>query len=216
MSPAPPTPEEMEAAIGGDREPTPAVLMEMNKQGIDTTLLIKSVLRMAQSGIARGMLKPPEDDELARAMAVVAASMTVGLHAGLVVGEARGAAEVKAVARERDEARAAFLNSKGDDLCWFDPASPKIPPREEFLESCSRFHQQISAINGMLSGCKTIAQLELEVERLTEALRQIAAKDFNIDTETALAHGLREIARDTLNPNRHTAEAKEQAEHGVW
>lgn len=60
---------------------------------------------------------------------------------------------------------AAMKNAMGDDLCWYE-ASVQIPPQAEFLESCRRFHAQISAANGELGpGCMTIAQLEAELAR---------------------------------------------------
>lgn len=65
--------------------------------------------------------------------------------------------------------RASMLNKVGDDLCWIYASNAKIPPRAEFLESCSRYHAQIAAERGELEGCRTIAQLEVENERLREA-----------------------------------------------
>lgn len=71
---------------------------------------------------------------------------------------------------------AAIMNQCGDNLCWFEPGQEKIPPRAEFLESCSRFHAQIAGERGELRGCRTIAQLEAEVGRLTKELAE--AKDL--------------------------------------
>ena len=73
--------------------------------------------------------------------------------------------------REVERLSRAVRNQIGDDLCWFDPKTVQIPPRSEFLESCSRYHVQIASERGELSGCSTIAQLEAECERLREEIR---------------------------------------------
>lgn len=75
-------------------------------------------------------------------------------------------AEADQLQKENERIRAGLLNQHGDDLCWLDEQKGKIPPRAEFLESCSRFHAQISGTVGTLSGCMTIAQLETENARL--------------------------------------------------
>jgi hypothetical protein len=67
--------------------------------------------------------------------------------------------------RHIDRLAKAVLNQAGDNLCWFNPLRALIPPREEFLESCARFHTQMCTENGELDGCKTIAQLEAEIVR---------------------------------------------------
>lgn len=67
--------------------------------------------------------------------------------------------------------RNSVLNQAGDDACWIpDPEHAQLPPKEEFLKSCERFHAQRTAQDGTLSGCMTIAQLE----------QQLAAKDAEI------------------------------------
>lgn len=67
--------------------------------------------------------------------------------------------------RENAELRLAIMNQTGDNLCWITENPTRIPPRAEFLESCSRYHAQISGERGELKGCQTIAQLEAECER---------------------------------------------------
>lgn len=89
--------------------------------------------------------------------------------------------------RLRDEnarLRKAILNQAGDDLCWLETGwkTNLIPPCAEFLESCSRFHAQISGQRGELTGCMTIAQLEAEVARLREQLTGTAGIDKNAGT----------------------------------
>jgi hypothetical protein len=86
---------------------------------------------------------------------------------------------------ERDAAKAEvaklrlrLLSAAGDDLCRltqeeikaYTSGEVQIPPKEEFIASCERFHQQIAAGPGVLSGCLTLAQLIAENERLKEQL----------------------------------------------
>lgn len=92
------------------------------------------------------------------------------------LAEAYHAQEVvlKANAELREQLAAlrnSVLNQAGDDACWIpDPEHAQLPPKEEFLKSCERFHAQRTAQDGTLSGCMTIAQLE----------QQLAAKDAEI------------------------------------
>lgn len=59
-----------------------------------------------------------------------------------------------------------IVNILGDNLCWLDglefPEQAKALPRQQFMESCSRFHAQITAERGTAAGGRTIAQLEAE------------------------------------------------------
>ena len=64
--------------------------------------------------------------------------------------------------------QAAVRNQAGDNLCHLTGSEVKIPPAEEFLESCRRYHTQIASDRGVLQGARTIAQLEAEVARLEE------------------------------------------------
>lgn len=78
--------------------------------------------------------------------------------------------------REIEELRRRLLTAAGDDLCRFSQEEIKlmtsgavpIPPREEFLASCERFHAQIANESGVNSDCLTLAQLIAENERLNE------------------------------------------------
>lgn len=85
--------------------------------------------------------------------------------------------------RERDEARLRLLSAAGDDLCRLSQeeikelssGGVKIPPKEEFLASCERFHQQIASGPGVLSNCLTLAQLIAENEQLRQRLAAFEA-----------------------------------------
>lgn len=96
-------------------------------------------------------------------------------------------ADVDRLTAERDEARARLLTAAGDDLCRLtqeeikamSAGTVKIPPKEEFLASCERFHAQVANESGIMSNCLTLAQLVAEseqqratVSRLEAALRQ--------------------------------------------
>ena len=77
-------------------------------------------------------------------------------------------AECERLRRENEKLRKAIRNQAGDNLCWLDDwgLETQIPPRAEFLESCSRYHQQLSSGTGQLNGCMTIAQLEARIAEL--------------------------------------------------
>lgn len=74
-------------------------------------------------------------------------------------------ARVKALESEN----ASLRNQLGDNLCWIndlekpDAERARALPEVEFLESCRRFHGQISQGLGVFAGGKTIAQLEQEL-----------------------------------------------------
>lgn len=92
------------------------------------------------------------------------------------------------VARDRDAMKQSLTAAKleihslrhrlrsaaGDDLCRLtqeeisdlSKGGVKIPPKEEFLASCERFHTQIAGEAGVLHDCMTLAQLLAENERL--------------------------------------------------
>jgi hypothetical protein len=77
---------------------------------------------------------------------------------------------------EIDRLRIRLLSAAGDDLCRLTQEEikelssglVKIPPKEEFLKSCGRFHDQIAAGPGVLTNCLTLAQLIAENESLRE------------------------------------------------
>lgn len=78
--------------------------------------------------------------------------------------------------------RTRLLTAAGDDLCRLtqeeikamSAGEVKIPPKEEFLASCERFHAQVAGEAGVMTNCLTLAQLIAENERLKADL--VAAK----------------------------------------
>ena len=94
--------------------------------------------------------------------------------------------------RQSDRCRAAELEAEnkrlklciqsaaGDDLCRltqeeikaYTSGAVKIPPKEEFIPSCERFHEQIASEVGVLTNCLTLAQLVAENERLRDELQK--------------------------------------------
>ncbi len=86
------------------------------------------------------------------------------------------AAELVKVRGERDEARARLLTAAGDDLCRLSQEEIKamsagvvpIPPKDEFLASCERFHAQVAGESGVNTNCLTLAQLIAESEKLRQ------------------------------------------------
>lgn len=99
----------------------------------------------------------------------------IGAYDGLLLCEA---------ADELDRLRAAIRkhrDEKGDSRCWLDdaelyaslvalaPVETALPPKCEFLESCSRFWEQRQSPDEKAAagvGGGTIAQLEAEIGRL--------------------------------------------------
>lgn len=79
---------------------------------------------------------------------------------------------------EIDRLRTRLLSAAGDDLCRLSQeeikamsaGAVKIPPKEEFLASCERFHAQVAGEAGVLTNCLTLAQLIAENERLRSEL----------------------------------------------
>jgi len=86
------------------------------------------------------------------------------------------------LARALRAENASLRNQLGDNLCRFDmdaaTREAKALPESEFLESCRRFRNQVAAERGEVGPeCMTIAQLEAEVERLREEIRQWEESD---------------------------------------
>lgn len=75
---------------------------------------------------------------------------------------------------EVEQLRQRLLTAAGDDLCRLSQEEIKamssggvpIPPKEEFLASCERFHAQVAGESGVNQNCLTLAQLIAENERL--------------------------------------------------
>jgi hypothetical protein len=111
-------------------------------------------------------------------------------------------AKLAAAHAQIKELRLRLLSAAGDDLCRLSQEEIKeltsgavqIPPKGEFLASCERFHEQIAAGPGVLSGCLTLAQLIAENEKLKQ---QLAGKDTIINAAVATPAGGKE--RNVLN-----------------
>lgn len=75
---------------------------------------------------------------------------------------------------ENQRLRAAIRNQCGDNLCWIvDPDLGKILPREEFLQSCSRYYAQLQEEKGVIpSGSMTVSQLEARIVELEDELKK--------------------------------------------
>lgn len=87
-------------------------------------------------------------------------------------------AALTACEQERDRLKMRLLSAAGDDLCRLSQDEIKelsagqvqIPPREEFIASCERFHAQLVAGPGVLNKCLTLAQLIAENQKLESLL----------------------------------------------
>lgn len=81
---------------------------------------------------------------------------------------------------ECERLRLRLLTAAGDDLCRLSQDEIKamtagavqIPPKDEFLASCERFHAQVAKEAGVLEGCLTMAQLVAENEKLRAELAE--------------------------------------------
>lgn len=72
----------------------------------------------------------------------------------------------------------------------------QIPPKEEFLASCERFHAQVAGEVGVNENCLTLAQLVAENERLT------AERDGLLGLLNGLAEEFREKERECIVKTR--------------
>jgi hypothetical protein len=89
-----------------------------------------------------------------------------------------------ALQAELEAVRLRLLSAAGDDLCRLSQEEIKelssgrvqIPPKEEFLASCERFHEQIASGPGVLSNCLTLAQLIAENAALQAKLDAVEAE----------------------------------------
>lgn len=81
---------------------------------------------------------------------------------------------VKQVMKRITDLEQKLLTAAGDDLCRLSQEEIKalnlkavpIPPKEEFLASCERFHTQVASEAGVNHNCLTLAQLVAENEKL--------------------------------------------------
>lgn len=75
---------------------------------------------------------------------------------------------------KNEKLRTRLLSAAGDDLCRltqeeikeYTSGKVKIPPKEEFISSCEKFHAQIAGKAGVFDGCLTLAQLIAENTKL--------------------------------------------------
>ena len=90
---------------------------------------------------------------------------------------------------EIERLRLRLLSAAGDDLCRlsqeeikaYTSGKVRIPPREEFLPSCERFHAQIAGEAGILEGCLTLAQLIAENAALAARVAELEADGKRLD-----------------------------------
>lgn len=66
--------------------------------------------------------------------------------------------------------------SSQEEIKAYSSGAVKIPPKEEFIASCERFHDQISGEVGVLENCLTLAQLIAENEKLRQRAEAAEAK----------------------------------------
>jgi hypothetical protein len=90
-----------------------------------------------------------------------------------------------------------LLTAAGDDLCRLtqeeikamSAGTVKIPPKEEFLASCERFHAQVANESGVMTNCLTLAQLVAENTALRQANDKLRGVLETIPTIVADAIG---------------------------
>lgn len=113
------------------------------------------------------MLSPQQRSQMRAAIPAIGLSTACGWLRSLLDHAAEMDASATVLLDENERLRKSVLNIEGDNECWVTNAGAfQLPPRAEFLESCSRFHAQLASERGELVGCKTIAELEAENERL--------------------------------------------------
>lgn len=107
--------------------------------------------------------------------------------------------QLEAMTVEIERLKTRLLSAAGDDLCRLSQEEIKaytsgmvqIPPKEEFLSSCERFHQQITDEAGVLTNCLTLAQLiaenaEIELCRRNAEQENAAFRERVKELEEAL------------------------------
>ncbi len=92
---------------------------------------------------------------------------------------------------EVDRLRLRVLTAAGGDLCRltqdeikaYASGAVKIPPEDEFIPSCKRFHAQIAGTAGVLDNCLTLAQMIAENERVLIDNERLAGNERAAVTE---------------------------------
>ena len=100
-----------------------------------------------------------------------------------ILSEQRDAAQAKI-----KELEARLLTAAGDDLCRLSQeeikamgsGEVKIPPKEEFLASCERFHEQVASESGVMTNCLTLAQLIAENQQQAGKLAELEAENDSL------------------------------------
>lgn len=83
---------------------------------------------------------------------------------------------------ENERLKVRLLSAAGDDLCRLSQEEikdmslgvVKIPPKEEFIASCERFHAQVAEESGVMNNCLTLAQLIAENTKLTALVKSLS------------------------------------------
>jgi hypothetical protein len=103
--------------------------------------------------------------------------------------------DLTALQAENDRLRTRLLTAAGDDLCRLSQeeikamslGEVKIPPKEEFLASCERFHAQVAKESGVMTNCLTLAQLVAENERLKGEMSDLRQENTQLDVDLTMA-----------------------------
>jgi cell division protein FtsB len=120
---------------------------------------------------------------------------------------------VRQVEAENAQLRLRLLSAAGDDLCRLSQEEIKaytsgkvqIPPKEEFLPSCERFHAQIANEAGVLEGCLTLAQLIAENAKLDAENARLKAATLTDEERELVQSALRCLAMETQDTSQELA-----------
>lgn len=118
------------------------------------------------------------------------------------------AGQVEALETNEQGLRLRLLSAAGDDLCRLSQEEIKaytsgkvqIPPKEEFIPSCERFHAQMASEAGVLEGCLTLAQLIAENAKLTIDLGIFGDRLFDAEKENERLREENAKIRDGAEP----------------
>jgi hypothetical protein len=94
---------------------------------------------------------------------------------------------IRELEQENARLRQRLLTAAGDDLCRLSQEEIKamslgtvqIPPKEEFLSSCERFHAQMVGEVGAMTNCLTTAQLIAENEKQRQEAEWLKESEYN-------------------------------------